>query len=257
VIYLIDLKAMKVTGKLTPAGAKGSDSLMYDGVSKRAFINTAASNSVQVVDGATGQLVGTVTLPGRPEAATPDGKGSMFVNIVDKNLVVEYDAKSLAIKNTWPVECDRPYGLAIDKAHRLLFVGCRGKMNTVESDNKMVVMSANNGKLITTVPLGVGTDGIAFDQSTGVVWSTDRDDGSNGKGAVTNVFHQDAPDKYTKLADVKTIYGSRTIALDPKTHHIFTAGTTENEPPPEAGKAMPNGGPRQTMSSLVLEEIGK
>src|SRR5216684_717829 len=90
-IYLLDLKAMKVTGKLTPAGAKGSDSLAYDPKSKRAFINTAASNNAQVVDAASGQMVGTVTFPGRPEAAVPDGKGSMFVNIVDKDQVVEYD----------------------------------------------------------------------------------------------------------------------------------------------------------------------
>src|SRR6266849_509783 len=142
VIYLLDTKAMKVSGKLTPAGAKGADGLIYDSATKRAFINMGASNNVEVVDGATGQLVGTVTLPGRPEIASPDGKGSVFVNIVDKNLVVEYDGKSLAIKNTWPVPCDRPYGNAIDRTHRLLFIGCRGKLNTLESDNKMVVMSA-------------------------------------------------------------------------------------------------------------------
>src|SRR6266853_2092548 len=65
-IYLLDLKAMKVTGKITPPGAKGSDSLYYDSVTKRAFINTAGSNNAQVVDAASGQMVGTVTFPGRP-----------------------------------------------------------------------------------------------------------------------------------------------------------------------------------------------
>src|SRR5712671_6024892 len=70
-IYLLDLKTMKVTGKVTPAGAKGSDSLAYDPVSKRAFINTAASNNAQVVDGKSGEIIGTVALPGRPEAAVP------------------------------------------------------------------------------------------------------------------------------------------------------------------------------------------
>jgi DNA-binding beta-propeller fold protein YncE len=100
-IYLLDLKALKVTGKLTPTGAMGSDSLIYDSTSKRAFINTAASNNAQAVDAATGKIVGTVEFPGRPEAAAPDGKGNMFVNIVDKSEVIEYDTKTLAIKNTW------------------------------------------------------------------------------------------------------------------------------------------------------------
>jgi hypothetical protein len=257
VIYLVDLKAMKITGKLTPPDTKGADGLLYDEASKRAFINMGGSNNVAAVDGATGQSVGMVTLPGRPEMASPDGKGNVFVNIVDKNLLVEYDAKALTIKNTWPVPCDRPYGNAIDTAHRLVFVGCRGKLNTAESENKMVVINADNGSVITTVPICVGTDGIAFDQSSLVAFVTCRDDGTNGLGGMTFVIHEDAPDKYTKLAEVHTIYGSRTNGLDTKTHHVFTAGTTVNDSPAPPGPAQGNGGPKQTMTSLVLQEIGK
>jgi len=125
-IYLLDLQDLKVTGKLTPPGAKGSDSLYYEPVTKRAFINTAASNNAQVVDAATGRLLGTVSFPGRPEAAVSDGQGNMFVNIVDKDEVVEYDAKTFAIKNAWPsAPCTKGYGIAMDTAHRRLFLACQ------------------------------------------------------------------------------------------------------------------------------------
>jgi DNA-binding beta-propeller fold protein YncE len=254
-IYLLDLKALKVTSKLTPTDAKGSDSLEYDPASKRAFIKTAQTNTAQAVDAATGKIVGTVTFPGRPEGAVPDGKGSMFQDIYDKSLIVEYDTKTLAIKNTWPsAPCEKGVPIAMDKGHRVLFIGCRG---ATRATDLMVVMNADNGKVVTTMPIGVWTDGIAFDPSSRDVFVTCRDDGENGKNGVINIFHEDAPDKYSKVADIKTVYGTRTIALDPKTHHIFTMGTEQTDPPPPPSASNPNPGPKQVFSSFVVVEIGK
>ena len=242
-IYLVDLKTMKVTDKLTPPGAKGSDSLMYDPASKRAFINTAASNNAQAVDAATGKLVGTVTFPGRPEAAVPDGKGSMFVNIVDKSQMVEYDTKSFAIKNTWSsAPCVRGVGLSMDTAHRRLFIGCQAIANQVPGGptgaperNLLVVMNADNGKVVATMPIGLGTDGTGFDPGTGNVFVTCRDIGDGQTGA-TYIFHEDSPDKYSQVARVNTIYGARTIGVDPKIHHIaFSVSTEKNDPAPAYG----------------------
>ena len=261
-IWLLDLKALKITGKLTPAGAKGSDSLMYDAASKRAFINTAASNNAQAVDAATGKIVGTVTFPGRPEAAVPDGKGSMFVNIVDKSEMVEYDTKTFAIKNTWSsAPCVRGVGLSMDAAHRRLFIGCQAVANQVPGmppgtgQNLLVVMNADNGKVVATMPIGLGSDGTGYDPGTGDVFATCRDIG-DGKAGVTNVFHEDAPDKYSKVAEVKTIYGARTIAVDPKTHHIFSISTEKNDPVPPTAEN-PNPRPKPVPSTFTLVEIGK
>ena len=251
-IYLLDLKAMKVTGKLTPAGAKGSDSLAYDPVSKRAFINTAASNNAQVVDGKSGEIVGTVNFPGRPEAAVPDGKGNMFVNIVDKDQVVEYDAKTFAIKNTWSsAPCTRGYGIAMDTAHRRLFLACQPS----PTSGVFVMMNADTGKVVASMPIGIGSDGAAFDPATGDAFATCRDSG-DGKNGATYVFHEDSPDKYSKVAEVKTIYGARTVALDPKTHHIFSIATEQNEPVAPTEKN-PTGRPRPVPSSFMVVEIGR
>jgi hypothetical protein len=73
---------------------------------------------------------------------------------------------------------------------------------------------------------------------------------------VVNIFHEDSPDKYTKVADVKYMYGARTIALDPKTHHIFSVGTTKNDPvAPTAQNRNPR--PRPDLTTFSIVEIGK
>lgn len=252
VIYVLDLKELKVSGKLTLAAAKGSDSLYYEPMTKRAFINTAASNNAQVVDAATGQLVGTVSFPGRPEAAVADDKGNMFVNIVDKDEVVEYDAKTFALKNAWPsAPCTRGYGIAMDAVHRRLFLACQPS----PTSGVFVVMNADTGRVVASMPIGIGSDGSAFDPVTGDAFATCRDSG-DGKNGATYIFHQDGPDQYTRVAEVKTIYGARTIALDLKTHHVFSIATEQNDPVP-ATPQNPNPRPRPVPSSFTLVELGK
>ena len=44
---------------------------------------------------------------------------------------------------------------------------------------------------------------------------------NGGQGNVT-VVHQDSPDKYSTVGNVTTQFGTRTMTLDPKTHHVFT-----------------------------------
>jgi DNA-binding beta-propeller fold protein YncE len=256
VAYLVDLKAMTVTGKITFTGAKGSDSLMYDPFTKRFFVNTAGSNNAQVIDAATGKYVGSVTLPGRPEAAVPDGKGSMFVNIVDKDQVAEYDAQKMTVKNVYSsTPCVRGYGIAMDETNRRLFIGCQ----PTGTSGVVVVMNADNGKVIASIPIGVGGDGMAFDPGTGDIFAPCRDDGS-GKMGATYIFHEDTPDKYSNVAVVHTIYGARTgEAVDPKTHHFFTEATEQNNPPPNATPTADNPHPRlvPVPNTFAVVEIGK
>jgi YVTN family beta-propeller protein len=248
-IYIFDLKTLKVTSSVKSTG-KDTDSLIYDPVTKRVFVNNGDANNTTVVDAATGKVVGTIALEGDPEAAASDGKGNIFVNIADKGQMLEYDAKTLAIKNRWPSDpCKRPVGLSMDTAHRRLFMACQG------ANNVLAVMNADNGKIVATAPIGIGSDGSAYDPGAGVVFVTNRD-GGDGKNGVTKIFHEDSPDKYTLVADVKTIYGARTISLDPKTHHIFTIGTEQNDPVAPTDKN-PNPRPRPVPSTFQLLEIGK
>src|SRR2546422_10984986 len=85
-----------------------------------------------------------------------DAKGRIFVNIEDKNEIVEIDAKNaLVAKHNSIAPCDGPSGLAIDLKKGLLYSVCGNKM--------MVVFDPAAGKVLATPAIGGGTDGVAFD----------------------------------------------------------------------------------------------
>jgi DNA-binding beta-propeller fold protein YncE len=248
-IYVFDLKTLKITSAIK-SNSIDTDSLIYDPGTKRVFVNNADGKSITVVTAQTEQVAGMIMLDGSPEAGVVDGKGSIFNNIADNGQIIEFDTKTLKIKNRWPTNpCEQPVGLAMDTAHRRLLLACRGKVNL------LAVMNADSGKVVTTAPIGIGADGVVYDPATGIVFVTCRDSG-NGKSGVTKVFHQDSPDKYPLVADVETIYGARTLALDPKTHHVFSIGTARNDPVPPT-KQDPNPRPRPVLSTFQVLEIGR
>ena len=249
-IYIFDLKTLKLTSSIK-SNSVDTDSLIYDPSSKRVFVNNGDGMKLTVVDAATEKVVGTLAFNANPEAAAADGKGSIFQDYEDKGQVIEYDAKTLTIKNKWPTApCVSPVGMAMDKANRRLYVGCRGKGT---APGLLVVMNADNGKVVASMPIGIGVDGNVFDPGTGNIFATCRDSG-DGKTGATYVFHADSPDKISLVATVKTIYGARTVALDPKSHHIFSIGTEQNDPPAPGAK---NPRPRPVLSTFELLEIGK
>jgi hypothetical protein len=92
-------------------------------------------------------------------------------------------------------------------------------------ESPLAILDSNDGRLITTLPIGEGRDQAEFDPETGLVFS------SNGEGTVT-VIRQESPDKYSVLETVKTEPGARTMALDLKTHKIFLPLADLGPPPP-------------------------
>lgn len=249
VIYVFDLKTDEVTSKIS-TGEEDCDGLFYDPTTDRIYVQNGDSMTSTVIDPATAKVVGTIKYSGPLEAGVSDGRGTLFVNLVDSGEIAQVDAKSLTVKNTFSAKpCERGYGAAFDATHRRLFVACQGAMPVG------VVINADTGKVVASMPIGSGSDGVAYDAGTGDIFFTCRDSG-NGMSGVVNIFHEESPDKYTKVADVKYFYGARTVALDPKTHHIFSVGTTKNDPaPPTPQNKNPRPRPDPTTFSIV--EVGK
>jgi DNA-binding beta-propeller fold protein YncE len=222
---MFDLKTLKPIGAPIPTGPK-PDALFYDAFSQRVFLFSNDGGQSTVLDSRTGAVVGTAALGGDVEAPASDGKGHIFVNIEDKSEVIEFDAKTLAVLKRYSVAPgEEPTGLGYDPKTNRLFSGC--------ANEKLVVTDAKTGRQVAVLPTGKGTDGAVFDPSTNNIIV------SNGSGTFT-VIHEDTPDKYTVVANVPTARGARTIALDPRTHHLFTATadygpvpapTTENPRP--------------------------
>jgi YVTN family beta-propeller protein len=202
------------------------DAAIFDPASGRVFTFNAGSKDATAIDAATGKVVGTVPLGGKPEFAAADGKGTVYVNLEDKNEVLAFDSKALKVKSTWPTAPgEEPGGLAMDRDSRRLFVSCGNK--------KMVVLNADNGQVVATLDIGAGTDAAGFDPGTHMAFSSNRD------GTLT-IVKEDSPDKFEVAQNLPTEQGARTMAVDPVTHRIYLV-TAKVKPapanrPPEGGQ---------------------
>jgi DNA-binding beta-propeller fold protein YncE len=216
-IVIFDLKTLKTVGEAKADDV--ADSIVYDPFSKRVFSMNGDAKSSTVIDAKTGSPVGTIALGGGPEFAVADGKGTVFVNIEDKNEMVAIDSATLKIKSHWPVApAGTPTALAIDLQHRRLFA-CGRK------PQMLVVMDADSGKVIQSFPISGGVDAAAFDPETGLIFASTRD-------GMIHIFHEDSPDKFSEVEAVKTEFGAKTMGLDTKTHNVFvdTADFADKRP---------------------------
>jgi DNA-binding beta-propeller fold protein YncE len=204
-VAIFDLKTLKMIGEV-PTGKK-PDAIIYDPATSRVFAFNGGSNSATAIQAADGKVAGTVDLGGGPEFAVADGSGYVYDNLEDESLVLKINARALKVEERWPTApCASPSSIAMDRPNRRLFLGCRSKV--------MAVMNADTGKVITTLPIGDHVDATAFDPDSRLIFN------SNGEGTIT-MIHQDSPDKYSVVENVKTLPRAKTMALDPKTHQLF------------------------------------
>jgi len=214
-VVAFDLATLKPIGEI--ATGKNPDAMLFDAASGHVFAFNGHSNDATVIDPATNKVVATIPLPGKPELAVSDDHGKIYVNLEDRGEVARLDSKTAKVETTWSLgQCEEPSGLTMDVMHHRLFSVC--------GNRRMVVSDARDGHIVASVPIGDGPDGAAFDASTATAFS------SNSDGTLT-IVHEDDADHFHVVANVPTPPRSRTITLDPKTHHAILA-TAEFEPAP-------------------------
>jgi DNA-binding beta-propeller fold protein YncE len=239
-VSVFDLQSLKTLTKIKVGNRP--DAIWYDPASKRVFTFNAGSQDATAIDAEKGAVAGTVPLGGKPEFAASDGKGTVYVNIEDKNQLVAFDATQLKEKQRWPLAgCDEPSGLAMDQKNRRLFVGCGNKV--------MPVVDADSGKILASLPIGGGVDATAFDDQAGLAFA------SCGEGVLT-VVREESPGKFSVAETVNTQRGARTMALDSKTHRVFTV-TAGFGPPPAPTAAQPHPRPSILPDTFVVLVLGK
>jgi DNA-binding beta-propeller fold protein YncE len=239
-VSVFELDSLKTLNKVKVGNRP--DAILYDPATKRVFTFNAGSQDATAVDAAKGEVVGTIPLGGKPEFAASDGKGTVFVNLEDKNQLFALDAKGLTVKERWPLPgCDEPSGLAIDAKNRRLFVGCGNKV--------MPIVNADDGKVLATLPIGGGVDATSFDDGTGLAFA------SCGEGVLT-VVSEESPDKFSVAENVTTQRGARTMALDSKTHQVYTV-TAQFGPPPAPTADQPHPRPSMLPDTFVVLVLGK
>jgi DNA-binding beta-propeller fold protein YncE len=212
-VTVFDLKDYKTLG--TVKVGDNPDSILFEPTTKRVFTFNGRSKEASVIDPEGQKVVGTIPLAGKPEFCVADGAGKVFVNMEDTSELLRVDAKSMKVEERWKLAPGQePSGLAIDAPHKHLFSVC--------SNEKMVVIDAETGKVLANPAIGKGTDGAGFDPA-GYALST------NGDGTMTVVSTKD--DKFGVVQTLPTAARARTCAVDPKSHLIYLP-TAEFEPAP-------------------------
>ena len=232
---------------LKPVGevktGENPDMILYEPKSHRVLAFNARSKDVTVIDAKAGTVAGTIALEGQPELAVHDDKGTVFVNLEDKSEVLALDPVALKVKGRWSLApCEEPTGLAIDRAHRRLFAACANKM--------MAVMDADSGKVVTTVPIGQGPDGAAFDPERQLAFSP------NGRDGTVTVIHEIAPDKFEVVQTVETSKSARTLDLDPKSHKLYLLAA-QFGPPPSPTAEQPRPRPPMVPGTFEVLVVGR
>ena len=239
-VTVFDLGSLAVTGRVWVTG-RNPDAILYDSTSHRVLTFNGGSANATALDAATGRVLGTLPLGGKPEFAVSDGRGAVYVNIEDRGQIVKLDPVRLAVRSRWPMaDCEEPTGLALDRSHGRLFSTC--------GNGWMAVVDAETGRMLARLPIGHGTDGCAFDPASALAFA------SNGEGTIT-VVREDSPDSFHVVGTVPTRRGARTITLDPATHRLFTV-TAELGPPQAPTPEQPHPRPsivQGTFTLLVIE----
>ena len=211
---IVDLKTLRAKSKVD-TGAN-PDAILYDPSRKEVYTFNGRGNSATVFEAASGKIIATIPLPGQPEFAQVDVKaGRIYNNIEDKDAVVVIDTKTHSVAATWPIApAEGASGMAIDLANHRLFLG---------AEKLMVMMDSTSGKVVATVPIGLGVDANSYDPETELAFASCMD------GTVT-IAHQDNPNALTVVQVLKTSRGARTMTLDPKTHKIYLAAADYEAP---------------------------
>ena len=238
-VSIFDMSTLKTLNKVKVG--ENPDAILYDPASKRVFTFNGRSHDSSALDAAKGEVVGTIKLDGKPEFGVSDGKGGVFVNIEDKSELVSLDPDKLVVKARWPLApCEGPSGLAMDRKNRRLFSGC---------DKLMAIVDADSGKVVSTLPICDGVDATAYDDETHLAFASCHD------GKLT-VIQEESPNKFSVAETVTTQEGARTMALDPKTHQVYTV-TAKFGPRPAPTADNPHPRPTILPDSFVVLVVGK
>jgi DNA-binding beta-propeller fold protein YncE len=233
---IFDLKTLRVIGDAK--AAPDADCIIYDPATRRVFTFNGDNRSATAIDPATGKNVGTIDLGGGPEFAVADGQGTIYNNLEDKSEVLAIDSRTLKVKAHWPIApAGAPAPIAMDREHRRLFVAGR-------EPAMLVVMNADVGNVIQSFPISDGADAEVFDPSTGLIFVSTRE-------GWVHVFRQDSPDHYSEVGKVKTEFGAKTMAYDPKTDRIFV-DTAEFGRAPAPTKEHPHPRPPAMLGTFHL-----
>jgi DNA-binding beta-propeller fold protein YncE len=237
-----------------PAGTN-PDGIVFEPATQTVWAFNGRSKDVTVISTATQkagipgdgssslgwEVVATIPLPGKPEFAAVDGKGTVFDNIEDKNEIVRLDAHTNKLTAEWPLTgCDSPSGLAFDVRGHRLFPVCDGK--------KMAVVDSKTGKVLANPAIGDGPDGAGWDAAHKLAFA------SCGEG-ILSVVDAAAPG-YPTIQSLPTQRSARTMTYDSAADRIYLVAA-EFGPRPDPTPDNPRPRPTIVPGSFTVLVVGR
>jgi hypothetical protein len=249
-IVMFDTKTLAALKTIDVQG--GPDGILFDPFNQRVYDFSHNPPNVTVINAADVSVAGTIYLGGAPEQAVTDSKGHLYVDLEDKASVAVVDARTMAVTAKYDLtgQGGVPAGLALDARNHVLFVACR-----TPAPGVMVMLNADDGKVISTLPLAGASDGAVFNPTTMEAFSSTGID----SGTLT-IIKENSPTSFAIEQNLQTMSGAKTLTFDDKTNHILLIGaeyTTPSAPataPPAGGR-----GPARTIvpDSFSIIVVGK
>ena len=215
-VVIFDLQTFQVLGKIKVD--VDADQIAYDPVNNKVLVVSGDPNTFIAispdVDPKTGMADATLALDGKPESFVVD-QGKAYINLTDRNEVAVVDTKSMKVIHRWSCAPGGvPVAMAMDHAQHRLFIGCR-------NPQKVVVMNADDGTVISDFPIGAGVDATGFD---GDVFASCRD------GTLT-VGRETSPGHFASIQSLTTKPWAGTMGLDTVTHKLYLPTAEFVQPP--------------------------
>ncbi len=204
-LVVLDYETLKKTGEIAVTGPV--DDVLYCSKNGMIYADHDDGEDVWVIDPKTEKIVTTVKVPTAPEKIEYDKTSErIYQNIKSDNSIQVIDPDTNKVEKTIDTApAVGPHGLAIDgKGQRLFSAGTNGKL---------VVVDIKTGKVTSSVDIGQGVDQIAYDKGNGRIYCACR-------GQISVVQADESGVKL--LGNVMTPKGSHTLALDAKTHAVWT-----------------------------------
>src|SRR5213592_2509516 len=198
------------------------DGILFEPATERIYVFSHSAPNATVLDAKDGSVFGTVDLGGAPEQAASDGQGHLYVDIEDKDNVAVVDVKTMKVTAHYDIagKGGGPAGLGLDVKNHILFAMCRNPQTCV-------VLNADDGKILASLPIGKGSDGGGFNPVTMEAFS------SQGDGTLT-IIKENSPTSFEVEQTVQTKPRAKTCTLDTKNNQIIVI-TTEPAPTPAPG----------------------
>ena len=244
-VVMWDAKTLAIIKTIAVDGEP--DGIMFDAYNQRVYVLSHSVPNMTAINASDGSIAGTIDLDAAPEQTVSDGKGHLYVDLENKDQVAVVDAKTLSVTARYGLggKGGIPAGLAIDPKNRVLFVACRNPAT-------MVMLNADTGEILDTLPIGAAVDGATFNSRTKEAFSSQAD------GTLT-VIKENSLSSFALEQPVRTQPSAKTLTLDAKTGHILLIAA-EFEPAPAGTPPLSNGrvarGPMLPDSFAILE-VGK